>query len=307
LTPIPVLVNARSGPEGARTDHAAIEAAFARHGLAAQVILLEPGQDIAARVDEFLSAGVSYIVAGGGDGTINAVASRVLDSDTVLGVLPLGTLNHFARDLGIPFALDAAVAVIAADHVVHVDVGQVDDAVFLNNSSMGLYARIVSEREHARRRLGLGKWPALARATLHALRDPATFRVVVCVDGQELQRRTPCIFVGNNAYVLEGFGIGERTRLDAGLLCLYVLRPKSTLGLLWLGVRSLFGVGSHTQDFDAFQATDFQIESQRRTIDVAMDGEVRPLPTPVRYRIRPRALRVLAPVDTASVADRGPP
>jgi diacylglycerol kinase family enzyme len=305
LTPIPVLVNAQSGPEGTRTDQAAIEAAFARHGLTAQIGLLEPGEDIAARVDELLAGGPSCIVAGGGDGTISAVASQVLDSDTVLGVLPLGTLNHFARDLDIPFALDAAVAVIAADHVVRVDVGQVDDAVFLNNSSMGLYARVVSEREHARKHLGLGKWPAMARATWHALRDPATFQVVVCVDGQDLQRRTPCIFVGNNAYVLEGFGIGERTRLDAGLLCLYVLRPKSTLGLLWLGVRALSGVGSHAEDFDAFQTADFRIESQRRTIDVAMDGEVRPLTTPVHYRIRPRALRVLVPVD-APVADRGP-
>lgn len=302
MAPIPVLVNAKSGPEGTRTDEAAIAAAFAARGMAADVILLEPGGDIAARVDQLVADGATRIVAGGGDGTVNAVAARLLDSDTVLGVLPLGTLNHFARDLGIPFELDAAVAIMAVDHVARVDVGQVDDAIFLNNSSMGLYPRMVADREHARKRLGLGKWPALARATWHALRHPSTFQAVVCVDDKQLERRTPFIFVGNNAYVLEGFGIGQRTRLDAGLLSLYVLRPKSTLGLVWLGVRALFGIGSHADDFDAFQAGDFRIESAHPSIDVAMDGEVRRLHTPVHYRIRPRALRVLVPDTTQGAA-----
>ncbi|MDB6164366.1 MAG: diacylglycerol kinase family lipid kinase [Xanthomonadaceae bacterium] len=295
MASIPVLVNARSGPKGAATDCAAIEGAFRTQGLQADVIVLQPDQDIPGAVDKLLADGARLVVAGGGDGTINAVASRLLDKDAVLGVLPLGTLNHFARDLGIPFEVDQAVAIVAANHVVSVDVGEVNDRVFLNNSSLGLYPRIVTGREHAQKRLGVGKWPAMAHATWRALRHPAIFNAVICVDGRELQRRTPFIFVGNNDYVMEGFGLGKRTRLDAGLLSLYVLRPKTAWGLLSLGFRALFGIGSHAGDFDAFQAADFRVEEHAGEVEVATDGEVNAVQSPMRYRIRPKALRVLAP------------
>jgi diacylglycerol kinase family enzyme len=298
VTDIPVIVNASSGADGQSTDAGAIEAAFRTHGLRANVIVLKPGQDIAPVVDDALAAGAELVVAGGGDGTINAVAARLLDRKATFGVLPLGTLNHFARDLGIPFDIDKATEVIAGNHSILVDVARVNDHIFLNNSSMGLYPRIVVEREDTQHRLGMGKWPALMRATWSALRDPESFSAVVCVDGKELQRRTPFIFVGNNSYVLEGFGIGKRERLDAGHLSLHVLRPKTAWGLLSLGFRALFGIGSHAGDFDAFEATEFRVESPKRSIMVATDGEVNPLPTPVDYRILPRTLRVLAPADT---------
>ncbi len=298
MTEIPVIVNASSGPDGASDDSSAIETAFRKHGLRANVIVLKPDQDIAHVVDEALAAGAGLIVAGGGDGTINAVAARLLDRKATFGVLPLGTLNHFARDLGIPFDIDKATRVIADNHAILVDVACVNDHIFLNNSSMGLYPRIVAEREDAQHRLGIGKWPALVHATWSALRNPASFSAVVCVDGKELQRRTPFIFVGNNTYVLEGFGIGERGCLDAGHLSLYVLRPKTAWGLLSLGFRALFGIGSHAGDFDAFEAADFRVESPKQSIMVATDGEVNALPTPVSYRILPKALCVLAPADT---------
>ena len=291
---IPVVVNARSGPDAKTDDAGQIEAAFREHGMEAHVTVMQPDNDIARTVDDALAGGAGLLVAGGGDGTINAVAARLLDKDTTYGVLPLGTLNHFARDLGIPFDVEKAVDIIAGGHAITVDVGEVNDRIFLNNSSIGLYPRIVAERENAQKRLGIGKWPALIRATWNALRHPSSFNAVVCVDGQELHRSTPFIFVGNNAYVMEGFGIGKRPRLDAGLLSLYVLRPKTAFGLLSLGFRALFGIGSHVDDFEAFEATDFRVESSRPSIMVATDGEVNPMRTPVCYRIRPRSLRVLA-------------
>ena len=295
---IPVVVNAKSGPE--RDDPGdRVRAAFAAHGLRASVIDLQPGMDIAEIVDGLLDAGSRTVAAAGGDGTINAVAARLLVRDASLGVLPLGTLNHFARDLGIPFDLGEAAGIIAAGHTRTIDVGEVNQRIFLNNSSMGMYPRIVSEREHAQRRLGLGKWPALARATWHALRDPSSFNAVVCVDGETLERRTPFIFVGNNCYVMEGFGMGRRSCLDDGVLSLYVLRPKTTVGFLWLGVRALLGMGSHAPDFDHFEAEDFEIRAARRDNEVATDGEVNTMATPICYRIRKRALRVFAPIPDA--------
>ena len=294
---IPIVLNARSGPDGGREDRrASIEAAFAAHGLQARFEVLHEGQDIGQAVDALLAQGARAIVAAGGDGTINAVASRLLGRDATLGVLPLGTLNHFARDIGIPSDLDGAARVIAQGHRVTTDVGEVNGRYFLNNSSLGLYPRIVSEREHAQRHLGLGKWPAMARATWHALRHPSSFNAVVRIDGDDIERRTPFIFVGNNCYVLEGFGLGRRTCLDDGVLSLNVLRPKSTLGFLWLGLRSLLGIGSHAGDFDHFEAEAFDVRAQRGDDEVAVDGEVACMSSPMRYRIRKRVLQVFAPL-----------
>jgi len=296
-TPAELLVvrNAGSGPAGGRDDEALLAKALAAAGLHARIVVVEHGQRIESIVDEALDKGATLIVAAGGDGTVNAVAARVMARDAVLGVLPLGTLNHFAKDLGIPTELDAAVAILAAGRERRVDVGQVDERIFLNNSSIGLYPRIVSEREQAQKRLGIGKWPALARATWNALRHPASFSVALCVDGKTLERRTPFIFVGNNCYVMEGFGIGKRNCLDDGLLALYVLRPKSIFGMVSLGLRALLGIGSHAQDFDALQTTQLDVRGRHDEMEVATDGEVSCMTMPVRFCIRPRALRVLAP------------
>jgi YegS/Rv2252/BmrU family lipid kinase len=299
---IPVFLNARSGPNGTDDGGASVVAAFATHGLQAQIHLLKPDGDIAAQVDRLLDGGAQVIVAGGGDGTVNAVASCLLDRDATLGVLPLGTLNHFARDLGIPFDLADAVRVIADGRQVSTDVGEVNRRVFLNNSSLGLYPRIVSEREQAEHRLGLGKWPALVRATWHALRAPQCFNAHVEVDGQPLERRTPFIFVGNNDYVVEGFSLGKRTCLDDGRLSLYVLRPKTTLGFVWLGLRALFGIGSHAEDFDAFHGETFEVHGQPQGNEVATDGEISKMTSPICYRIRKRALHVFAPAPTPAGA-----
>lgn len=292
---IPVVLNARSGAEDVPDGGAAVAAAFAARGLHARIIVLAAGQRIAATVDDLLDAGADLIVAAGGDGTVNAIASRLLERDATLGILPMGTLNHFARDLGIPLEIDAAADVIAAGQARRVDVGEVNGKVFLNNSSIGLYPRIVLEREHAQRHLGAGKWPALARATWHALRHPRSFSATVRVDGRTIERRTPFIFVGNNCYVLEGFGIGRRTCLDRGVLALYVLRRKSMFGLLWLGLRALLGIGSQAEDFDAIESAGFEVQGRHSDVEIATDGEVAQMAMPVRYRIRPRALRVLAP------------
>jgi diacylglycerol kinase family enzyme len=305
VTEIPVILNAKSGAGGNDDAKTAIEGAMRQRGLQARVTVLDAGQDIARTVDAELARGASLVVAGGGDGTVNAVAARLVGTPATFGVLPLGTLNHFARDLDIPFDVDKASAIVADNQSRMVDVAEVNGRVFLNNSSMGLYPRIVIERERTQSRLGVGKWPALARAIWHALREPETFNAVVCVDGQELQRRTPFIFVGNNAYVLEGFGIGKRPRLDAGTLSLYVLRPKSAWGFVSLAFRSLLGIGSHADDFESFQATEFRVESQAKSIQVATDGEVNVMNSPIQYRIRPGALRVLAPAHASSEAERG--
>jgi Sphingosine kinase and enzymes related to eukaryotic diacylglycerol kinase len=289
-----LITNAGSGTGDGRPDAAALLGLFRRHGLQASLHELSPGGDMDALLDRALAESPGALVAAGGDGTVNAVAARAIEHGLALGVLPLGTLNHFARDLGLPEELDAAVRVIAAGRSRCVDVGTVNDKVFLNNASIGLYATIVVDRERQQRRLGRGKWLALCRATMAALRDPDAFEAVIDVDGRQLRRRTPFLFVGNNDYIVQGPDAGQRARLDDGSLSLYVLHPRTAFGLLWLALRTLLRGMSGARDLDAFSAAALTVEAHASRLDVARDGEVEAMATPVRFAVRPGALRVFA-------------
>jgi diacylglycerol kinase family enzyme len=241
--------------------------------------------------------GVGIVVAGGGDGTINAVASAVAGSATALGVLPLGTLNHFAKDLGVPLEPDEAVRNVAQGRQLRVDVGEVNGKIFLNNSSLGLYPDIVHEREKQQRRLGRGKWPAAVWATIAALRR-YPFLKVRLTDGArqvEVARSTPFVFIGNNEYSMEGLSIGGRASLSDGKLSLYVAQRPGRLGLLRFAWRALFGRLAQERDFDIMLSDKFDIGTRHRHLRVATDGEVNIMATPLHYRIRPGALTVLVP------------
>jgi diacylglycerol kinase family enzyme len=239
--------------------------------------------------------GVRIVVAGGGDGTINAVASAVAGSATALGVLPLGTLNHFAKDLGVPLERDEAVRNVAEGKQLRVDVGEVNGRIFLNNSSLGLYPDIVREREKQQRRLGRGKWPAAAWATIAALRRYPFLKVRLTAGAMQVARSTPFVFIGNNEYSMEGLSIGGRASLCDGKLSLYVAQRPGRLGLLRFAWRALFGRLAQERDFDIMLSDKFEIGTRHRHLRVATDGEVNIMATPLHYRIRPGALTVLVP------------
>jgi diacylglycerol kinase family enzyme len=209
--------------------------------------------------------------------------------------LPLGTLNHFAKDLCIPLALDQAIANLAHGKALKIDVGEVNQRIFLNNSSLGLYPDMVRDREKQQRRLGRGKWLACGWATLAALRRYSFLSVRLCVDGEQHARRAPFVFIGNNEYVMQGFDIGERRRLDGGALSLYVAQRPGRLGLLRLALRAVFGRLAQARDFDMLLATDIEIATRHKRLRVATDGEVTIMATPLRYRIRTGALTVIVP------------
>lgn len=243
-----------------------------------------------------LDDGLAIVVAGGGDGTMNAVASVLVDTGVPFGVLPLGTLNHFAKDMGIPLTLDEAIATVAKGVRKRIDVGEVNDRLFLNNSSLGLYPDIVRDREKQQSRLGRGKWVAACWATIGALRRYPFLSVILTMeDGQSHARRTPFVFIGNNDYTMEGFCIGERTRLDGGSLSLYVAQRPGRLGLLRLGWSALMGKLAQERDFDILSTRSMDIETRHKRLRVATDGEVTVMATPLRYRIRPGALSVIVP------------
>ena len=238
---------------------------------------------------------VDAIVAAGGDGTISAVAAALAGTDVPLGVIPAGTLNHFAKDLGLPLAVSPAARVIAAGHTTKVDVAEVNGGAFINNSSIGLYPQIVRERENLRQRLGRSKWIAMLMALIAVFRRYPTLRVRIGVGDQTVLRTTPMVFVGNNRYEMNLTSLGRRQRLDGGELCVYFANRTGRFGLFRLALRALFGRLEQAKDFDTLFAPEVWIETPKHELRVALDGEVVRLPPPLHYRIRPGDLRVLVP------------
>jgi diacylglycerol kinase family enzyme len=290
-----VILNAASGPgsnDATLADR--IATLFEAAGADASVVLAHGGAELSTRIDEAIARRPDVIVAGGGDGTVSSVAAALADGTIALGVLPLGTLNHFAKDLGLPLELEAAVEWVARGAIERVDIGEVNGRVFINNSSLGLYPAIVRDRELQRKRLGRGKWPALAWASLSALRRFPFLSARLSVDGVERRLRTPFVFIGNNEYLMEGFAIGERDRLDDGRLSVYVVQRASRASLLLLALRALVGRLKQARDFEAMLAGEIVIESRHRRLRVATDGEITLMAPPLRYRIRPKALLVVA-------------
>jgi diacylglycerol kinase family enzyme len=286
---VPVFFHAQSGSAVAADE---LRRAGEAHGLRFEPVDLGGGDAALAAWRERRPA---LLVAAGGDGTVSRIATLALEAGAELGVLPLGTRNHFARDLGLPLGLDAAVAVLADGATRVVDVGELDGRRFLNNACLGLYTRFVLVREHEERRPGLHLWPALAKAAWHALRTSRDLEVRLHADAGDLQRRTPVLRVGNNRYTVEGLARGRRERLDGGRLSVYALRPRSRAALAWFGLRALAGAVSAPRDFDEFDTDALVVSSRQAELEVALDGEIVRVPTPLRFRVHPRALRVRAP------------
>jgi diacylglycerol kinase family enzyme len=259
------------------------------------VTVLEEGADVREAARRALKARPAVLVAAGGDGTLSAVADVVRGTDTALGVLPCGTLNHFAKDLGIPLDPAEAARVIAAGRRKRVDVGEVNGIGFINNASLGIYPKIVRERTAQQRRFGRSKRTAMLWATLAVLDRSPLVDLRLELEGQAHEFHAPFVFVGNNRYALEGFQIGTRERLDAGMLDLYTTRRSTALGLLGLALRALFGRLRQADDFLEASVPALRVESRRAQLFVATDGELRLMQTPLEFRIRPRQLQVIVP------------
>src|SRR3954469_18059335 len=290
-----MIVIMNRGAGGSDDPEERIVALLKARGKEATVVHPNGGEDICAVARHAAQSNERIIVAAGGDGTISAVAAAVCGTDKVLGVLPVGTLNHFAKDLGIPLDLESAVRTLAEGESSEVDVGEVNGRVFINNSSLGLYPQIVSRREAQQQQLARGKWFAFFWATIQAFRRFPFLDLRVEFEGQQIVRRTAFLFVGNNEYQIAGFSLGSPACVNAANLGLYLTHGTGRFGLFRLAFHALFGRVEQAEDFDIFCVTEARIETRKRRLLVALDGEVERMNTPLEYRIRPAALRVLVP------------
>jgi diacylglycerol kinase family enzyme len=292
---IPVILNATAGKGYRSAEAAALEQLFRDAGTQARVTPARSGSEIRTLARRAAEEHPPVIVAAGGDGTMNCIASVLVGTDISLGVLPLGTLNHFARDLGIPLGLEEAVGIVAARRTVKVDVGEVNDRTFLNNSSIGIYPDIVIERE-ALRRQGYRKWTAFAVATARIVRNYRGLVVKITVDQATETARTPFLLVGNNEYQADGIHLGARSRLDGGRLSAYLAPRVHARELPKLLAWAFSGRARRNHIFESFLAPELRVETpKRRRLRVALDGEVVLMRTPLHFLARPLALRVIVP------------
>ena len=283
-----------SGGDDAEAE-ARLSSAFEAAGVEADVRLV----DGPCLQDEFRAAAqddaLDAVVAGGGDGTVSCAAGELAGTGRPLGVLPLGTLNHLARDAGIPTDLDGAVATIAANNVRPIDVGEVNGRTFVNNSAVGLYPHMVKQREELQQRLGRSKRLAMLSASLRALSRFSRHRLTIEMRGLKAPLETPLLFIGNNVYETSLLALGRRAELDGGELCLYAPMVRGRLQFLSLGLRGLFGL-SRQRDFASLTGiAEAIVHSRRAALTVSLDGEAVTIATPLRYRVRPGALRLIAP------------
>ncbi|MDB5693977.1 MAG: sphingosine kinase [Alphaproteobacteria bacterium] len=278
---------------------------FEKNGIDAEIMAVEPGELDRHCTEAAAAAGVDALVAAGGDGTISTAAAAVAGTEMKLGVLPLGTLNHFARDAGIPLDLEEAVAAIAGGRTRQVDVAEVNGRIFINNSAVGLYPELVKSREAQQRRFGRSKRVAMLVAGARAFWRFSRRRLSIRIAGHQGSIVTPLLFVGNNRYKISLMGLGERDAIDRGELCLYAPLADGPVHFLSVALRAVLGREDRQDDFVALDGLEeAEIDSPRAALMVATDGEAQRLETPLRYRIRAGALKLIVPADGTDSSSR---
>jgi YegS/Rv2252/BmrU family lipid kinase len=295
MPPIDVIINAAGGSFVENETLESIENAFNAAGLRATFHLAKSGGEVSDLAQTIVSRGSEIVVAAGGDGTLAQVASIVSSAGKTFGILPLGTLNHFSKDLGIPQDISGAVAVIAGGNTRQIDLGEVNGRTFINNSSIGLYPRIVKHREAQQARLGRGKWYAAFLGAIGAFRRSPFYRVRFDLGEHSFVRKVPFVFVGNNLYEMDLYNIGTRQSLENGVLSVYFLHRGGRWGVLKLLFRTVIGRLKQWRDFEEIETRAITIDTRKKKIMVALDGEVVVMQMPLEYRILPKALTVIAP------------
>jgi diacylglycerol kinase family enzyme len=307
-TPVAVIWNSASGWSDSAKEARRVESILSSEGAEVTVHRLRKGEDITFASRRLLEEGSQILVAAGGDGTVNAVASALVHSSAALGVIPAGTLNHFARDLSIPLDLSGAAECVNSGRAIQTDVGCVNGHFFINNSVLGLYPIYRAAREAYERR-GLGGnrllqffavMRALARTLWHLPHLKLTLQLE---DGRLLSVRTPFVLVANNEHEVENWNIGHRKAINQGKLWVYVMRRCSRWAVLRFMASFLIKRFSRREAFDVYQTMQLRVDIKAQHLRAGIDGEIVRMETPLVYKSLPHSLRVIAPQNYLPEAD----
>lgn len=265
-----------------------IESALKKYELEVEFINLN--KSLSNNIERIREEGCNVFVAAGGDGTVNAVAGIIYNSKSSLGIIPLGTYNHLAKDLKLPIDIDAAVSVIAKTKIKKIDIAKVNDQIFLNTSSIGIYARMAFTKK--RSKVWLFRWLLGAFSSIRFLLNPPKYNLQLNIGAKKITRSTPIVFIGNNKYDLTSLGLYNRRSLSSGRLCIYLAKTHNPLRLLMIIFGIIIGRVNSTY-FEEFHTQNITISSKRRKLLVAYDGEVSNQVTPLEFSICTAALNVI--------------
>lgn len=290
---VPVLINAGGGTARGMGDKCAgeVEAAFAAAGLDVDVRMIS-GRAMGAAAAELVDR--DLVVIGGGDGTLGSAAGELAKGGAALGILPLGTRNHLARELGVPLDLGEAAKLIAARPIRRIDLARANGHAFVNNASIGAYPELVEERD----RRDAPKWLATLPATWAVLMRLRHHRLQLTLQGQEQPVLTPLLFVGNNRYALDVGRLGARKALDDGVLSVFAVAAKRRSDLIGFALRTVLGHADPERDFATIGETaELTVDGHPASVPVALDGEVTELALPLHFTVEAKALAVVAPLE----------
>lgn len=300
--PLQFVINAASGQHEPATIGQVIEEALRLSGRTGELLFAHPDQlsNIAQQAAATAFGQRSAVVAVGGDGTINAVAQAAHAQGCALGVLPQGTFNYFARTHGIPADALQALQTLLTCKPVPVQVGLINDHVFLVNASLGLYPELLQDREAFKRRFGRSRLVAFCSALVTTLGVHRLLRLQIERNGDSRDTTTATLFIGNNRLQLEQVGLAQASALDQGCLAAVMLRPIGVLTMLWLLLRGSFGSLGEADTVESFQFRRMVVRPRlgwdRLRVKVAFDGEVNWMHAPLEFKVSAKPLYLIKPM-----------
>jgi diacylglycerol kinase family enzyme len=256
-----------------------------------------------ADITEALTAAMmshKTVFVGGGDGTISTAAAIFSGRRTVLGILPLGTMNFFARALGIPLRLDEAVKALLTGEKQQIDSGEVNGRIFVHHVTLGLHPRIIAGRKKQHYRSRLGKKLAWLKVWWKLVRRAPRMHLSLAVDGERIKLKTASLIIANNPFIEKLGGLPHSEVPDRGKLALYAARTRDWKELLAMSAQASLGKWKSNTRLDFLEGALITIAAERRKFRVSIDGELDYLQTPLRAKIVPNALCVLCPASAES-------
>ena len=305
-----IVMNAGSGRKQSDETRVALEETLGAAGRQFDVRLVErPSQfaDITRQAVHDAKAQNGVVVGAGGDGTLCAVAQAVLGSGCAFAVLPSGTFNYFSRDHGVPADPAKSIALLLNARAFPVQVGFVNERMFLVNASLGLYPKLLEDRERYKRLFGRSRLIALWSAAVTLLRAHRHLHLHIEHDGTMHEVRTSTLFVGNNRLQLEQIGMAQAPQLQRGLLSAIAPRAIGRLAQLGLTLRGAAGRMSDADNVISFafkRITVTHPSKRHRPVKVATDGEINWITMPLEFRVATEPLFLLKPEADVANANR---
>lgn len=292
-----IILNASSGSDDDQRLITQITDTLEPHCADLVIRRTERGSDLAAMAKRAVQEGFDIILSCGGDGTQSAVAGALAGSDAIMGVLPAGTFNYFARDLGVGETMEDALETVLDALPARIDIGQIENLVFLNNVSLGAYPQILKTRESIYKRWGRSRlaayWSVLV--ALRRLRHPMS--LTARMGDQSRHFTTALVFIARSAYQLETFGLEGADAIRNGQFAVLIAKARQPMPLIRSAIRLALGKTAKNSDFELIVTDELVIETRRGQHLVAHDGEKTVMASPFHLRVWKDGLRVLLPAD----------